>query len=221
VIELQNIHKSYKIGTVRTEILKGITLFVKQGELLAVMGASGCGKSTLMNIIGLLDTADSGKYSLRGKQISGLDDKKLSNIRNKEIGFVFQLFHLLPRLNALENVGLPLVYRGIEEKERKKIAGKMLEKLGMTKYKNHKPTELSGGQQQRVAIARALAGSPSLILADEPTGALDTKSSNKIMNTFRQLNKEEKITIIIVTHNPALSKECDRTVYMQDGVISA
>jgi putative ABC transport system ATP-binding protein len=219
MLELINIYKSYRIGSVQTTVLKGIDFSVNRGELLAVMGASGCGKSTLMNVIGLLDKPDKGEYFLQGQKISGLNDKKLSDIRNKEIGFVFQLFNLLPRLTALENVGLPLVYRGIEEKERNRLAGQMLERVNMPDLQAHKPTELSGGQQQRVAIARALVGGPSIILADEPTGALDTVVSREIMNLFKLLNREEKITIIIVTHNPVLGDQCNRIARMEDGVI--
>ncbi len=221
MLELTNIHKSYSLGTVDVEILKGVTLCVEQGDMLAVLGSSGCGKSTLMNIVGFLDQPSSGEYSFGGRLAAGLSDNELSRIRNKEIGFVFQQFHLLPKLTALENVCLPLVYRGVLPKERKQRAQAMLEKVGMADREHHRPGELSGGQQQRVAIARALCGNPSLILADEPTGALDTATSREIMDLFLSLNKEEGITIVIITHDPGLAKQCGRAVLMQDGVVAA
>jgi putative ABC transport system ATP-binding protein len=219
MLELANIHKSYSLGTVDVEILKGVNMRVEQGDMLAVLGASGCGKSTLMNIIGFLDLPSSGKYSFDGRLAAGLSDNELSRIRNKEIGFVFQQFHLLPKLTALDNVCLPLVYRGVPAQERKERARALLEKVGMAERERHRPGELSGGQQQRVAIARALCGKPSLILADEPTGALDTSTSREIMNLFLSLNKEEGITVVVITHDPGLAKQCGRSFLMQDGVV--
>ena len=219
MLELTNIHKSYSLGTVDVEILKGVNLSVARGDMLAVLGSSGCGKSTLMNIVGFLDLPSSGEYSFGGRMAAGLTDNELSRIRNKEIGFVFQQFHLLPKLTALENVCLPLVYRGVSPKERKQRAQAMLEKVGMADREHHRPGELSGGQQQRVAIARALCGNPSLILADEPTGALDSTTSGEIMELFLSLNREEGITVVIITHDPGLAKQCGRSVLMQDGMV--
>jgi len=219
MLELKNIHKSYSLGTVEVEILKGVNMRVEQGDMLAVLGSSGCGKSTLMNIIGFLDQPSSGKYSFGRRSAAGLSDNELSRIRNKEIGFVFQQFHLLPKLTALDNVCLPLVYRGVTVQERKERARALLEKVGMAERELHRPGELSGGQQQRVAIARALCGNPSLILADEPTGALDTSTSSEIMNLFLSLNEEEGITVVLITHDPGLAKQCGRSLLMQDGVV--
>jgi len=219
VISLKEIHKSYKIGPVNVEILKGVNMTIKKGEMIAIVGQSGCGKSTLMNIIGLLDTPNSGTFRLEGRKVGELSDNELSEFRNKKIGFVFQQFNLLSRLTALQNVGLPLVYRGYPEKERNRLAKKMLDKVGMLKRAAHKPTELSGGQQQRVAIARALVGSPSIILADEPTGALDAQVGQEIMDLFIQLNQQDGITIFIITHDMAIAKQCNGFVRMKDGVV--
>jgi len=219
MINLVNIHKTYQIGPVDVEILKGVNLSIKKGELIAIVGQSGCGKSTLMNIIGLLDTPSSGSYLLEDRPVGDLSDNELSEFRNKKIGFVFQQFNLLSRLTALQNVGLPLVYRGTPEKERNRLARQMLDKVGMLDRQTHRPTELSGGQQQRVAIARALVGSPSIILADEPTGALDAQVGQEIMDLFVQLNREEEITIFIITHDMAIARQCNGFVRMKDGVI--
>lgn len=221
MLKLTDIHKSYSLGTVDVEILKGVNLDVEQGEMLAVLGASGCGKSTLMNIVGFLDLPTSGEYSFNDRVAAGLSDNELSRIRNREIGFVFQQFHLLPKLTALENVCLPLVYRGVPVQERKERAQALLEKVGMGEREHHRPGELSGGQQQRVAIARALCGNPSLILADEPTGALDTATSREIMDLFLSLNRDEGMTVVLITHDPGLAKQCGRSVLMQDGVVGA
>ena len=220
MIELQDIHKSYMLGSVPMEVLRGVTLTVDQGELLAIVGASGCGKSTLMNILGFLDTPSSGRYVFEGKESSDLDDTTLSRIRNERIGFCFQQFNLLPRLSAVGNVCLPLIYRGVPRAERIERAGAMLDRVGMADRMNHKPSELSGGQQQRVAIARALVGDPALILADEPTGALDSATSDAIMDLFSELNRERRITTIIITHDPDLARQCDRLVHMSDGMLS-
>lgn len=219
MLELMNIHKSYSLGTVDVEILKGVNMRVEQGEMLAVLGSSGCGKSTLMNILGFLDQPSSGEYAFGGRKAAGLSDNELSRIRNTEIGFVFQQFHLLPKLTALDNVCLPLVYRGIPSKERKERARSLLDKVGMGEREHHRPGELSGGQQQRVAIARALCGQPSLILADEPTGALDVSTSREIMNLFLSLNEDEGMTVVLITHDPSLATQCGRSVIMQDGVV--
>jgi len=219
MLKLDDIKKTYTIGPTKTDILKGVVLDVATGELLSIMGASGCGKSTLMNIIGLLDKPTSGTYVIEGRPVSYDDDDALSSIRNRKIGFVFQQYHLLPRLTALENVGIPLIYRGESEDEIKRLSLEFLRRVDMHERAHHRPSELSGGQQQRVAIARALAGKPSLILADEPTGALDTYVGQEIMNLFRQLNSDEGMTIVIITHDPNIAKQCSRFVRMKDGLI--
>ena len=221
MIELNGVHKSYQIGPMDVQILKGVDLNVPQGTLMSIVGASGCGKSTLMNIIGLLDTPGAGTYLLEDKPVADYNDRQLSDIRNRKIGFVFQQFNLLHRLNALQNVALPLVYRGIGERKRSRMALEMLERVGMGDRVRHKPTELSGGQQQRVAIARALVGKPAIILADEPTGALDTRVGQEIMNLFTQLNEEEGITMVLITHDPRIAEQCHSYVRMQDGRIHA
>ena len=219
MIELQDIHKSYMLGSVPMEVLRGVTLTVGRGELLSIVGASGCGKSTLMNILGFLDTPTSGRYVFEGKESADLDDETLSRIRNRRIGFCFQQFNLLPRLSALDNVCLPLVYRGVSRPERTERAGELLARVGMADRMSHRPSELSGGQQQRVAIARALVGDPALILADEPTGALDSRTSDDIMALFSELNRERSITTIIITHDPDLAARCERLVHMSDGTL--
>lgn len=219
MLKLTDIRKTYKIGPVDVEVLKGIDLEVKEGERLSIMGTSGCGKSTLMNIIGMLDKPTSGTHILEGREVSNLSDNEISSIRNNKIGFVFQAFYLLPRLTAIENVGVPLIYRGMKKNEIRRRSYEILKKVGMDERAQHKPNELSGGQQQRVAIARALAGKPSIILADEPTGALDTRVGKDIMRIFADLNAEEGITVIIITHDPKIAGQCKRSVRMQDGVI--
>lgn len=200
-------------------MLKGVNLEVRKGELLSITGQSGCGKSTLMNIIGLLDRPTSGIFMMEGKEVSYSDDDSLSRIRNRHIGFVFQQYFLLSRLTALENVELPMVYRGESEQSIRKRALELLRRVGMEDRANHRPNELSGGQQQRVAIARALVGSPSIILADEPTGALDTHVGGEIMQLFKELNREEGITVVIITHDPGIAAQCKRVSRMQDGII--
>jgi len=192
---------------------------VAAGELLAIVGQSGCGKSTLMNILGFLDTPSSGNYHFDGKPSANLTDQELSTIRNERIGFCFQQFNLLPKLTALDNVCLPLIYRGTPKSERIERAKALLDRVGMADRMDHRPFELSGGQQQRVAIARALVGEPALILADEPTGALDTAVSESIMELFIQLNTERSITTIIITHDPDLAQQCRRQVHMKDGLL--
>jgi putative ABC transport system ATP-binding protein len=216
---LRDIRKSFRIGPTEIEVLKGVNLDVAQGELVSIMGPSGCGKSTLMNIIGLLDRPTSGAFAIDGAPIAYTNDDALSDIRNRRIGFVFQQYFLLSRLTALENVSLPLVYRRGRERNSRDRSMELLKRVGMDDRARHRPAELSGGQQQRVAIARALVGSPSLILADEPTGALDTHVGREIMELFKELNAVEGITIVIITHDPGIARQCGRVAVMKDGVI--
>lgn len=218
VIEIKDVFKTYDTGKIKFTALQGINLNVEKGEFTSIMGPSGSGKSTLMNILGCLDRMSSGKYFLNGQDVSLLNDKELAFIRNKEIGFVFQAFNLLPRLNILENVELPMIYAGIPLKERKNTAKTALEKVGLSDWLKHKPNEISGGQKQRVAIARAIVNNPAVIMADEPTGNLDTKSSVDIMRIFQNLNKEGK-TIIMVTHEEDIAKHSKRIVTFKDGEI--
>ena len=201
------------------EVLRGVDLEVNRGDLVSIMGASGSGKSTLMNVIGLLDAPSSGSYSLDGREVSDMTDSRRSAIRNASIGFVFQSFHLLPRLTALENVRLPLMYRGAGGAEMNRRARGALERVGMGDRAGHKPNELSGGQQQRVAIARALVGEPAIVLADEPTGALDPATGNEIMNLFDELNGEERTTLIVITHDPEVAERCRRRTRIEDGAL--
>lgn len=217
VLRLASLQKSYAIGPVTTEVLQEIDLEVKAGDLLSVMGPSGSGKSTLMHIIGLLDRPTSGSCCLNGRDVSKLDDSVLSALRNQHIGFVFQSFNLLANLTALENVCLPLVYRGIRSPEMKRRAGALLEQVGMSDRMNHRPSQLSGGQKQRVAIARALVGEPELLLADEPTGALDSEMAGEVMNLLLQLNAEQGITVLIITHDPLVARQCIRQLHLRDG----
>lgn len=219
VIELIDIHKTYHIGEHILHVLQGVNFTIKRGELISIMGASGSGKSTLMNIIGLLDHHESGTYLLDSKEVTKYTENELAAIRNKMIGFVFQSFFLLPRLSALQNVGLPLIYRGVTGKENKERSLAMLKKVGMEEYYDHKPSELSGGQMQRVAIARALVGNPSVILADEPTGALDSKIGQEVMDLFIDLNRSENATIVIITHDPLIAQQCQRIIHIRDGLI--
>jgi putative ABC transport system ATP-binding protein len=219
MIQLQNISKSYHLGETTQHVLKSVNLEIASGEMVAIMGASGSGKSTLMNIIGLLDQPDSGYYYLNGPDVSSLDEDERAQNRNRSIGFVFQSFFLLPRMNALQNVSLPLQYRDMPEPEIHARAQTVLEKVGMGHLAQNRPNQLSGGQQQRVAIARALVGHPALILADEPTGALDTQTGQEIMDLFMQLNRKESTTIVIVTHDPRVSEQCQRTIHIKDGHI--
>jgi putative ABC transport system ATP-binding protein len=216
MIELEDITKVYHMGEVEVPALRGITLSVKQGEMVALIGASGSGKSTLMNIMGFLDKPTAGKYILEGIDVSQLNDNSLAEMRNKKIGFVFQTYNLLPRASALSNVELPLVYGGSGQK--RKQATEALERVGLATRANHKPTELSGGEQQRVAIARALVNNPSLILADEPTGNLDSNATNEIISIFCRLN-QEGITVILVTHEPDVAAQARRIVRLLDGKI--
>ncbi|MEG3312470.1 ABC transporter ATP-binding protein [Streptococcus suis] len=219
LIKLTNINKSYRNGDQELRVLKDIDLEVEEGEFLAIMGPSGSGKSTLMNIIGLLDRSSSGNYWLEGEEVSQLSEKKLASVRNDQIGFVFQQFFLLSKLNALQNVELPLIYAGVPANQRKKLAKRYLEKVELAERMTHLPSELSGGQKQRVAIARALVNTPAIILADEPTGALDTKTGQQIMELLIELNNEGK-TIIMVTHEPEIAAYAKRTIVLRDGVIT-
>ncbi|CYV30258.1 ABC transporter ATP-binding protein [Streptococcus suis] len=219
LIRLTNINKSYKNGDQELRVLKDIDLEVEEGEFLAIMGPSGSGKSTLMNIIGLLDRSSSGNYWLEGEEVSQLSEKKLAQVRNDQIGFVFQQFFLLSKLNALQNVELPLIYAGVPSSKRKELAQQYLEKVELAERMAHLPSELSGGQKQRVAIARALVNTPAIILADEPTGALDTKTGEQIMQLLTELNNEGK-TIIMVTHEPEIAAYAKRKIVLRDGVIT-
>ena len=219
LIKLTNIIKSYRNGDQELRVLKDIDLEAEEGEFLAIMGPSGSGKSTLMNIIGLLDRSSSGNYWLEGEEASQLSEKKLASVRNDQIGFVFQQFFLLSKLNALQNVELPLIYAGVPSAKRKKLAKQYLEKVELAERMTHLPSELSGGQKQRVAIARALVNTPAIILADEPTGALDTKTGQQIMELLIELNNEGK-TIIMVTHEPEIAAYAKRTIVLRDGVIT-
>ena len=218
MLKIDKLHKSYKMGDSSLHVLKGINLNVNKGEMVAIMGSSGSGKSTLLNIIGILDELDSGEYTLDGIEIKDLTEKKAAQYRNKFLGFVFQSFNLINFKNALENVALPLYYQGLKRKERQEKAMFHLEKVGLADWAKHLPNELSGGQKQRVAIARALAAEPKLLLADEPTGALDSATSHEIMQFLQQLNDEGKTTLI-VTHEEDISLMCKRIVRLKDGVI--
>ncbi len=218
LIKLEKIRKIYKMGDTDVRALNGISLEIKEGEFLGIMGASGSGKSTLMNILGILDSPTSGNYLLKGKDVSSLTDEEASKIRNKEIGFVFQTFNLIKGLTAFENVETPLIYAGIPKKKRREIVEHYLEKMGMADRMKHKPNQLSGGQRQRIAIARALVNEPSIILADEPTGNLDSKTTNEILTLFHKIHEEGK-TIILVTHEREIGKETERIIVLKDGEI--
>ena len=218
IIELESIVKNYKVGTQIVRALRTVTLNIYRGEYVAIMGASGSGKSTLMNIIGCLDTPTSGKYVLNGNDVSRMSDDQLAEIRNSEIGFVFQVFNLLPRNTAVENVMLPLVYSGIRKAERKQRAEQTLTDVGLDDRMSHKPNELSGGQRQRVAIARALVNKPSLLLADEPTGNLDSKISEEIMKLFAEIHRKGN-TLVMVTHEEEIAKHAHRIIRLKDGEV--
>ncbi len=218
VVMVKNVKKNYRMGDVIVPALKGVSFTVEKGELLSIMGPSGSGKSTLMHLIGCLDRPSSGEIFVFGINTRDSSETQLARIRNREIGFVFQQFNLLPRINILENVMTPLMYAGISTKERKRMAEAVLERVGLKERMKHRPSELSGGERQRVAIARALVTSPRLLLADEPTGALDTKTGQNILELFREINKEGR-TIIIVTHDPEVNIVCKRTIHIRDGFI--
>ncbi|MFZ7986765.1 ABC transporter ATP-binding protein [Fusobacterium watanabei] len=218
IITVDNINKTYKNGSLELQVLKNISFKVDKGEFLAIMGSSGSGKSTMMNILGCLDNQYEGRYILDGIDISKSTENELSEIRNKKIGFIFQSFNLLPRLTALENVELPLVYSSIPKEKRHKRANELLEMVGLKDRTHHRPNELSGGQRQRVAIARALVNNPSIILADEPTGNLDSKSEGEIIEILQKLNKMGK-TILIVTHEPSIGEIAERKIVFKDGEI--
>ncbi|MBU5676518.1 ABC transporter ATP-binding protein [Alkaliphilus sp. MSJ-5] len=219
LIEIEDISRTYKDGQVSVKAIKQISIEIADGDFVSIMGPSGSGKSTLMNIIGCLDKPSSGSYKLAGQQVHKLNDSQLATIRNEFMGFVFQQFHLISKLNALENVELPLIYQGVIGKERKKRALEALESVGLGERAKHMPSQLSGGEQQRVAIARAIVSNPKLILADEPTGALDSKSSKNIMSIFQKLNRERKITIVQVTHERDIGEYGNHIYNIKDGEI--
>lgn len=218
LISMQDIVKAFKLGKQDVVVLNNISLEIKRGEFVAVLGPSGSGKSTLMNIIGCIDIANSGNYTLAGKNIDARNEDELAHIRNKEIGFIFQKFNLLPKYTALQNVALPLILRGINRKEADIKAKEMLDRVGLEDRVNHRPTELSGGQQQRVSIARALVGGPNLLLADEPTGNLDSKSGLEVMNMFLKLHDEGN-TIVLITHDLDVAKQAERIINVKDGKV--
>ena len=218
MIKIKNLHKSYQMGKNSLHVLKGIDFEVKEGELVAIMGSSGSGKSTLLNIVGMLDNYDEGSYELGEVLIKNMDETKAAKYRNKFLGFVFQSFNLINYKNALENVVLPLYYQGVSRKEREEKALKYLDDVGLKEWATHLPTELSGGQKQRVAIARAMVGEPKVLLADEPTGALDSKTSKEVMDLIQKINKAGK-TILVVTHEQDIAEMCSRIVKLKDGVI--
>lgn len=220
LIRMQHITKIYYSGGIEHHVLKEINLDILPNEWVAIMGPSGSGKSTLMNIIGLLDRATTGNYFLNSKDVSKLSENEYADLRNQTIGFIFQSFFLLPRLTILENVMLPLYYRRYDDAKSKELARFMLNEVGLEKFGERFPKQLSGGQQQRAAIARALVGNPSFILADEPTGSLDVRTGQIIMRLFKQLHEREKVTIIIITHDPTVAAQCERTITIQDGQIT-
>ena len=218
MIDIEGLNKSYPIGNSSLHVLKGIDLKINEGELVAIMGSSGSGKSTLLNIIGMLDNYDSGSYKLDNVPIKDLDETKAAKYRNKFLGFVFQSFNLINYKTALENIALPLYYQGISRNERQKVAQEYLKKVGLADWAEHLPSELSGGQKQRIAIARALASQPKVLLADEPTGALDSTTSEEVMTLIKQINNEGK-TILVVTHEQDIANMCKRIITLKDGII--
>ncbi len=219
VIETQNLKKRYRMGDVDVSALNGVDLRVETGEFMSIMGPSGCGKTTLLNLIGALDRPTEGKVRIKGTDISKLNDDELAELRNREIGFVFQFFNLVARMSALKNVEMPMAFAGVSPDERKRRATELLESVGLGDRIDHRPTELSGGEQQRVAIARALVNNPSVVLCDEPTGNVDSKTGKEVMEILRKLNREQQQTFVIVTHDPLVAESVDRIAHMQDGVI--
>ena len=220
MIELKGLHKSYITGINKLHVLKGLDLTIEQGELVSIMGSSGSGKSTLLNVLGILDSYDKGHYKLNNTLMSNLTEKKAAHYRNNMIGFVFQSFNLISFKNAMENVALPLYYQGVSRKKRNQIALEYLDRMGLKEWADHMPNELSGGQMQRVAIARSMISKPKVILADEPTGALDSTTSLEVMDLFREINSSG-ITIIIVTHEKDISEKTNRIIYLKDGIIES
>lgn len=218
MIEIKNLHKSYPMGKESLHVLKGLDLHIKEGEFVSIMGSSGSGKSTLLNIVGLLDVHDEGEYFLNGDLIENLNEKKAAVLRNKFLGFVFQSFNLITYKTALENVAMPLYYKGVNRKERQQTALEYLDKVGLKEWANHLPSELSGGQKQRVAIARALVTQPKVVLADEPTGALDSSTSDSVMEMLKEIN-DEGMTVFVITHEEDIAEQTDRIVRLKDGVI--
>jgi len=220
MIQVKDVHKSYDLGETFVHALRGVSFSIEEGEFVSIMGPSGSGKSTLMNIVGCLDTPSEGTYLLKDRNVGNLDEEQLAGIRNEEIGFVFQKFQLLPRSSALENVALPLKYASVKQSERLTRAEEVLDKVGLTNRLTHKPTELSGGEQQRVAIARALVNSPSILFADEPTGNLDSKTGDQVLDIFKDLNKRGQ-TIVVITHEREVAKQSQRTITIKDGEIGS
>jgi putative ABC transport system ATP-binding protein len=219
VIETQNLKKRYRMGDVDVSALNGVDLRVETGEFMSIMGPSGSGKTTLLNLIGALDRPTEGKVRIKGTDISRLNDDELAELRNREIGFVFQFFNLVARMSALKNVEMPMAFAGVSPDERKRRATELLESVGLGDRIDHRPTELSGGEQQRVAIARALVNNPSVVLCDEPTGNVDSKTGKEVMEILRKLNRQQQQTFVIVTHDPLVAESVDRIAHMQDGVI--
>ncbi len=219
LIRVVDVHRVYRLGSIEVQALRGISFYVNEGEMLCIMGPSGSGKTTLLNIMGTLDKPTKGRVYIEGKDITKLGDRELTNLRLRKIGFVFQFYNLIPVLTAFENVELPMIFAGVSRKERKRRAVYLLELVGLGNRMNHRPDELSGGEQQRVAIARALANRPKIILADEPTGELDTENGKKIMNIFRKIVDEERVSVIIATHDPIVSEFSDRIIRIRDGII--
>ena len=220
MIQVKDVHKSYDLGETFVHALRGVSFSIEEGEFVSIMGPSGSGKSTLMNIVGCLDTPSEGTYLLKDRNVGNLDEEQLAGIRNEEIGFVFQKFQLLPRSSALENVALPLKYASVRQSERLIRAEEVLDKVGLTNRLTHKPTELSGGEQQRVAIARALVNSPSILFADEPTGNLDSKTGDQVLEIFKDLNRRGQ-TIVVITHEREVAKQSQRTITIKDGEIGS
>ena len=221
LIEIRDLKKVYALDGVEVQALRGIDLTVEEGELVAIMGPSGSGKSTLMHILGCLDVADSGSYRLRGEDVTRMSRDALARLRNREIGFVFQSFNLLPRTSALENVETPLIYAGVGKRERRARAREALARMGLAERLRHLPNQLSGGQQQRVAIARALVTRPALLLADEPTGNVDTQTSAEILTVLETLNQDDGLTLVLITHEPDVAQHAGRTLYVRDGRLEA